>query len=152
MTQKPGVTVIAADTLPGSETETAVAVADQPEIHFPSGLVGYPASQRFFLDQGQGGVFELRGVDESDPDFLVVAPAPFFPDYAPVIDDETVERLGLLGQDDALVLLVVTLRDRPEDASANTLAPLVINSRTRAAAQVVLTGQPFSLRQPLLAS
>lgn len=146
--------MIAADTLPGSETETAVAVAvpDQPEIHFPSGLVGYPASQRFFLDQGQGGVFELRGVDESDPDFLVVAPAPFFPDYAPVIDDETVERLGLLGQDDALVLLVVTLRDRPEDASANTLAPLVINSRTRAAAQVVLTGQPFSLRQPLLAS
>lgn len=125
--------------------------ADQPEIHFPAGLVGYPGAQRFVLEQGDGGVFELRGVDEHDPDFLVVAPAPFFPDYAPVIDDETVERLGLHGQEDALVLLVVTLRDRPEDASANTLAPLVINARTRDAAQVVLTGQPFSLRQRLLA-
>ena len=52
----------------------------------------------------------------------------------------------------ALVLLVVTLRDNPGDASANTLAPLVINARTHDAAQVVLTGQPFSLRQPLLAS
>jgi len=85
-----------------------------------------------------------------DPDFLVVAPAPFFPDYAPVIDDETVRRLDLRGQQDALVLLVVTLREEPEDASANTLAPLIINARTRDAVQVILTGQPFSLRQPLL--
>lgn len=138
----------ATDTLPSPETN----VADQPEIHFPSGLVGFPAAQRFILEHGDGGVFELRGVDEDGPDFLVVAPAPFFPDYAPVIDDETVERLGLRGQEDALVLLVVTLRERPEDASANTLAPLVINARTRDAAQVVLTGQSFSLRQPLLAS
>jgi len=140
--------VIATDLLPSPGT----GIAEQPEIHFPSGLVGFPAAQRFVLEQGDGGVFELRGVDENDPDFVVVAPAPFLPDYAPVIDDETVELLGLRGQDDALVLLVVTLRDRPEDASANTLAPLVINARTRDAAQVVLTGQPFSLRQPLLAS
>jgi len=140
--------VIAADTLPGSKAGAAV----QHVIHFPSGLVGYPSAQRFLLEQGDGGVFELRGLGEHDPVFLVVAPAPFLPDYAPIIDDETVERLGLRGQEDALVLLVVTLRDRPEDTSANTLAPLVINARTRDAAQVVLTGQPFSLRQPLLAS
>ena len=123
---------------------------DKPQIHFPSGLVGYPGGQRFILDQGDGGVFELRGVNEDDPDFLVVAPAPFFPDYAPVIDDETVRRLDLRGQQDALVLLVVTLREEPEDASANTLAPLIINARTRDAVQVILTGQSFSLRQPLL--
>lgn len=140
--------MIASDTLPSPQS----GVTEQPEIRFASGLVGYPAAQRFVLEQGVGGVFELHGVDEKDPDFLVVAPAPFFPDYAPIIDDDTVERLGLRGQEDALVLLVVTLRDRPEDASANTLAPLVINARTRDAAQVVLTGQPFSLRQPLLAS
>lgn len=139
--------MIATERLPSADT----VGADQPQIHFPSGLVGYPSGQRFVLDQGDGGVFELRGVNEDDPHFLVVAPAPFFPDYAPVIDDETVRLLGLQGPEDALVLLVVTLRERPEDASANTLAPLVINARTREAAQVILTGQTFSLRQPLLA-
>jgi flagellar assembly factor FliW len=140
--------MIAPDTLPISESGDL----PQPEIHFPAGLVGFPTAQRFFLIQGDGGVFELLGTDEEDPDFVVIAPAPFFPDYAPIIDDETVRRLGLLGQEDALVLLVVTLREHPEDASANTLAPLVINARTLDAAQVVLTGQPFSLRQPLLTS
>jgi flagellar assembly factor FliW len=140
--------VIAPESMTGPETGATA----EPEIRFHSGLVGFPAAQRFVLEPWDGGVFELRGVDDEGPDFVVVAPAPFLPDYAPVIDDETVQRLGLLGQDDALVLLVVTLRDRPEDASANTLAPLVINARTRDAAQVVLTGQPFSLRQPLLVS
>jgi len=139
--------VIVTETLSGPVTEGA----DQPQIHFPSGLVGYPAAQRFVLDQGDGGVFELRGLDAGGPDFVVVAPAPFFPDYAPVIDDETAQRLRLHSQEDALVLLVVTLRERPEDASANTLAPLIINAKTRDAMQVVLTGQPFSLRQRLLA-
>jgi flagellar assembly factor FliW len=140
--------LIAPEALTGPEA----GVADEPEIRFHSGLVGFPAARRFVLEPWEGGVFELRGVDQDAPDFVVVAPAPFLPDYAPVIDDETTKRLGLQGQEDALVLLVVTLRDRPEDASANTLAPLVINARTRDAAQVVLTGQPFSLRQPLLIS
>ena len=124
--------------------------AEQPQIRFPSGLVGYPAAQQFVLDQGDGGVFELRGVNDDGPTFVVVSPLPFFPDYAPVIDDETVKKLGLRGQEDALVLLVVTLRERPEDTSANTLAPLIINALTKDAFQVVLTGQPFSLRQPLI--
>lgn len=139
--------MIATSTPPRTEADAL----DQPEIHFPAGLVGFPDSRRFVLEQGDGGVFELRGLGSEDPDFVVVAPAPFLPDYAPVIDDETVERLDL-HQEDALVLLVVTLGSRPEEASANTLAPLVINARTREAAQVVLTGQPFDLRHRLLAS
>ncbi len=140
--------MIDTDTPAHSETDAV----DQPEIHFASGLVGFPTARRFLLEQGEGGVFELHGVDREDPDFVVVAPAPFLHGYAPVIDDETVERLDLQAQEDALVLLVVTLGDQPEDATANTLAPLVVNARTREAAQVVLTDQSFSLRQRLLTS
>ena len=86
-----GETVIATSTPPRTEADAL----DQPEIHFPAGLVGFPDARRFLLEQGDGGVFELRGLGSEDPDFVVVAPAPFLPDYAPVIDDETVERLDL---------------------------------------------------------
>ena len=64
-------------------------------IHFPSGLVGYPSAQRFLLEQGAGGVFELRGLGEHDPVFLGVDPAPFLPAYAPIIPAETGARRGL---------------------------------------------------------
>lgn len=80
----------------------------------------------------------------------MVSPAPFFSDYAPVLDDVSVARLDLRDADEALVLLVVTLGARPEDATANLLAPIVVNQRTRHAAQVVLNGQDFSLRAPLM--
>ena len=83
----------ATDALPGPENRHD----DQPEIRFSSGLVGYPAAQRFVLEQCDGGVFELRGLDDG-PDFVVVAPAPFFPNYAPVIDDEWSSGWGCKGR------------------------------------------------------
>lgn len=131
-------------------TATDTATMELPHLYFESGLVGYPAAQRYRLLESSDGVFELQGMDGDEPDFIVVAPGPFFPDYAPVIDDAAAERLELSTAQDALVLLVVTLGERPEDASANLLAPLVLNVRTRHAAQVVLTGQDFPLRAPLL--
>jgi flagellar assembly factor FliW len=126
---------------------------DESHLFFQTGLVGFPEAQRFTLvESGGEGVFELQSVDEGAPDFVVVAPSAFFPDYSPVIDDATAERLDLRSADEALVLLVVTLRERPEDASANLLAPLVVNGRTRDAAQVVLNDQPYPLRAPLLSA
>lgn len=125
---------------------------DAPPLHFPAGLVGFPEAQRYALVESAEGVFELQSVEQDGPDFVVVAPGTFFPDYTPVIDDTTVERLDLRSEDEALVLVVVTLRERPEDASANLFAPLVVNSRTRDAEQVVLNGQPWPLRAPLLSA
>lgn len=135
-----------------TEIESAPAGTDAPPLHFEAGLVGFPDARRFVLVGGDGGAFELRSLDDATADFVVVAPAPFFPDYAPMIDDATAERLELTTADDALVLLVVTLGGRPQDATANLLAPLVVNRRTRQGAQVVLNSQPYPLRAPLLAA
>lgn len=79
----------------------------------------------------------------------------FFPDYEPEVDDLTVDRLDLETPDDALVLAVVTFGDKPEEATANLMAPIVINRYTREAAQIVLlpgTGDPeaYPLHAPLL--
>jgi flagellar assembly factor FliW len=119
-------------------------------LHFETGLPGFADAHRFVLDEVGGGAFELRCLDKEGCDFVVVPPAPYFPDYAPMLDDAYVERLDLRGADEALLLLVVTLGSRPEDATANLLAPIVINQRTRCAAQVVLAPQPYPLRAPLL--
>ena len=59
------------------------------------------------------------------------------------------ERLGLGVADDAIVLAVVTLRDRPEDATLNLLGPIVVNRHTHEAAQIVLPTTSYSVRAPL---
>ena len=126
--------------------------ADVDELRFADGLPGFPASHRFTLVRwgGDESSFSvLRSIDDEDLRFVVVPPGLFFPDYAPVLSDDDAARLGLDDADDAIVLVVVSLGARPEDATANLLGPIVINRHTLSAAQVVLTGQDLPTRQAL---
>jgi len=133
---------------------TAATALDIPELHFVAGLPGFDAVHRFNLVRwGDAGFFAvMKGIEDPAAEFVVVPPSLFFPHYAPEIDDAVAERLALESADDVLLLVVVTLGDRAEDATANLLAPIVVNRHTREAAQVVLTpgeGEDFPLRAPL---
>jgi flagellar assembly factor FliW len=127
-------------------TETYV-----PAIELIDALPGFPELRQFGLVRldESAMLFSLQSLEDPDVRFLVVPPAPFFPDYAPEVDDDTAERLGLTDAEDAVLLLIVTVGERPEDATANLLAPLVVNHTTLAAKQVVLADPGLPLRTPL---
>ena len=48
--------------------------------------------------------------------------------------------------------MIVTLGEKPEDATANLLGPVVINTRTREGLQVVLPEAGWTTKVPLLAA
>ena len=131
-------------------TETAASESALPELTMKGGLAGFPTAERYALVEVSEAapLFLLRSVDEPGLEFVVVPPNVFFPDYAPELDDASATRLGLVDPEDALLLVVLTVGDGPEDATANLLAPVVINQRTRTAGQVVLDGE-WPLRAPL---
>jgi flagellar assembly factor FliW len=129
---------------------TETDAVELPALELVGPLAGFPDHRRFALvalDEA-GLLYALRSLEDPDLRFLVAPPAPFFPDYAPELDDAWVERLALHGADDALVLVVVTTGALPADATANLLAPVVVNRRTLRAAQVVLD-QDLPLHAPL---
>ena len=131
------------------ETDTQT---DFVEIRFAAGLPGFPHVHLFQLKPwGPPGspYLLLRAVDDPDVGFVVVPPWVFYPDYEFDLDDATAERLGLVVADDAIVLAVVTLRDRPDEATLNLLGPIVVNRHTHEAAQVVLPTTSYSVRAPL---
>ena len=78
--------------------------------------------------------------------FVLVAPGVVFPDYTIEIDEQHVASLGLESADDALVMAIVRLGAPP---TANLLGPLVMNRRTRAAAQVVQYQSSYRAAEPL---
>ena len=132
------------------------ATLDQPlagtgELHFADGIPGFPLAQRFVLTRwgGDDSPFSLLESTDDDLRFVVVPPEVFFPDYAPVLVDEDVDRLGLERADDAILLVVVTLGERASDATANLLGPIVVNRHTLVAAQVVCGSQDLPARAPL---
>ena len=128
-------------------------VEDIPVIEMVAPMPGFPDHQHFALVQlDEAGVLcSLQSVDDPQLRFLVVPPAVFFPDYAPVIDDATVATQGIASAEDAMVLLVVNPGDGAVGATANLLAPVVVNRTTRRGGQVVLD-EDLPIRAPLLAA
>ena len=127
-------------------------VEEIPVIEMVEAMPGFPDCTRFALVRldEDGVLCALRSVDDPDLRFLVVPPQPFFPDYAPEIDDATVAALGVTRAEDVLVLLVVNPGDDAANATANLLAPVLVNTVTHQGGQVVLN-EDLPVRAPLLA-
>ncbi|MCZ7527678.1 MAG: flagellar assembly protein FliW [Acidimicrobiia bacterium] len=132
--------------------ELLAEAATRPEIVFGAGLPGFPGARRFVLEPwgAPDGPFWLMSCRE-DPDlaFVLVIPWVFFPDYDFELDPTTIARLGVQDPTDVLVYSVVTLGDRPEDATANLLGPIVVNRNTHEAVQAVLARSDYEARTPI---
>jgi flagellar assembly factor FliW len=144
------------------EGEFGTVPDDLPEIRFVSPLPGFPELTRFALVRlGDGPpsgapstnpsdeLFELRSLENPLVGFLVGPPATFFTDYEVDLDDASCDLLGLTDAGDALVLVVLTVGADLASSTANLLAPVVINGRTRDAAQVILSGTDWPVRAPI---
>lgn len=142
-----------------------------PELHFVRPLPGFPDLTRYALvrlgpegsgtdgSDGSDGpdgpdddsdaptvLFELRSLEQPQVRFLVGVPSAFFPDYEVEIDDASALDLDLTDAADALVLVVLTVGADAASTTANLLAPVVVNARTRSAAQVILSGSDWPVR------
>jgi flagellar assembly factor FliW len=127
---------------------------DIPVVTMVEPMLGFPQHNRFGLARldEAGAVCDLRSLDDPELRFVVVPPGLFFADYAPEISATTAEQLGARSTDDLLALVVVTLGEGLEGATANLLAPVLLNPHERLAAQVVLDDTNLPLRAPLVPS
>ncbi|MEJ2578825.1 MAG: flagellar assembly protein FliW [Kineosporiaceae bacterium] len=132
---------------------------DVPVLTFVRSLPGFPELDRFLLvrvgeDEDAGDadpevptvLYELRSVQQPEIRFLTAVPTVFFPDYTVELDDPACADLGLDDADDALVLVILTVGADPEPTTANLVAPVVVNARTRVAAQVILSASDWPVR------
>ncbi|ROP75334.1 flagellar assembly factor FliW [Frigoribacterium sp. PhB107] len=109
----------------------------------------------FVLDEVEGatGLFALRATDTSDTSsevrLYVLDAAVHLPDYSPVLTDEQTTGLDLHDAAEALLLVVAT--PAASGMTVNLLAPVVVNTRTGQAAQLILEGQDWPLRAELAA-
>jgi flagellar assembly factor FliW len=128
--------------------------AELPVIEMVQPLAGFPEHRRFALARldETGLVCRLRSLDDPDLSFVVAPPHAFFPSYAPEVDESVTSDLGVLDDSDLLALVILTLSETPAEATANLMAPVLVNHRTRQAGQYVLTDVDLPIRAPLSAA
>jgi len=117
-----------------------------PTISMAAPMPGFPAYKEFVLVRlnDDGLLFALTSIDNPELRFLVAPPEPFFPEYAPEIDESVLAALNTRDPDRLLLLTVITAGE--EETTANLLAPIVVDRDSMRAMQTVLTGSGYPVR------
>lgn len=119
---------------------------DLPVIDMAVPMPGFPAHREFVLVRlnDEGLLYAFTSVDDPSLRFLVAPPEPFFPDYAPEIENEVFAALNTKDPDRLLVMVVITAG--VNETTANLLAPIIVDRDSHRAMQVVLAGSNLPVR------
>ncbi|MFC4067288.1 flagellar assembly protein FliW [Actinoplanes subglobosus] len=109
-------------------------------------MPGFPSHREFVLVRlnEDGLLYAFTSIENPELRFLVAPPEPFFPDYAPEIENAVFAALNTKDPDRLLLLTVITAGER--ETTANLLAPIVVDRDSMRAMQVVLSGSGFPVR------
>jgi flagellar assembly factor FliW len=117
-------------------------------LQFPEGLIGFRDARRFVLLEPTrpGSPFRcLVSLDVPELSFVVCDPTALWPGYAA---DLPLPASG--AAEDQAALAIVTVPQNATEMTANLMAPLVLDSRTRTGRQMVLDSGRYSTRHHLL--
>ena len=117
-----------------------------PTIDMAVPMPGFPRHRQFVLVRlnDEGLLYAFTSIEDPELRFLVAPPEPFFPDYAPEIEDEVFAALNTKDPDRLLLLVVITAG--VNETTANLLAPIVVDRDSRRAMQVILSGTGMPVR------
>ena len=120
-----------------------IDIEEDKIITFPNGLVGFPDMKKFTIiydeeKPGKNGIIWFQSLDEPQFAMPVMEPNAVVPDYNPTVNDELLTHLGKLTEDNLYVLVSVTVPKDITKMSVNLKGPIVINTDTLLANQIVV--------------
>lgn len=126
-----------------------VQVEEDRLITFPRGLLGFSHAHKFCLlrPNDDACFFWLQSTEDPALAFVVTDPNLFVRDYAVPIRADQMEALRLASLDEAQVLVIVNKVQH--QLTANLQGPLVVNTSTRVAEQLVLADKRWTTRHEL---
>ncbi len=130
-----------------------ITIDDDKIIHFPSGIIGFPDLQDFALihdqEKGTDTIHWLQSLQEPAFAMPVMDPLIVYPDYNPEVEDELLNNIGEILPDELLVMVTVTVPKDIKKMSVNLKGPIVINSVTRLATQMIVEGEGYQVKFPI---
>ena len=131
-----------------------VDVPEESIVMFPLGLVGLPRHTRYvvFDVEHNAGYQWLQSLDDPTLAFVIVQADLIQPDFQAQVAEESLADLDVAPDESLAIKVIVSIpQGRPDQATANLRAPIVVNLRTRKAKQIILH-ESLPLRVPLAES
>jgi flagellar assembly factor FliW len=136
-----------------------VEYQDDAVFEFPTGLPGFEQERRFLAIEHAASkpIVFLQSLNRPELCFITLPVSAAQSDYALAIAPEDLKALGLadsrqpaIGSE--VICLAIVSVDEDRLPTANLLAPVVINMRTRRGLQAIQEGSSYSHQHPLVAA
>jgi len=130
-------------------------IEEKKILRFTEGLPGLESCREFAILQfaESGPVHWLQSVRDPEICLPIVSSFAIVKDYAFDISEEDVAHLGLESAEDVYIVSVVVIPENNiEQMTANMIAPIIINHRTGAAKQVIISNSEYSVRYPIFSA
>lgn len=122
-------------------------------ITFDQGMLGFEEYKRYTIlydiEKEKPTILWLQSLDEPGLAFPIINPSFVKKEYNPVVDDSVVETLGACEPEDMAVYLTVAIPLDVKEATFNMKAPILINSITRKACQVIASNPDYEVKAKL---
>ena len=120
-----------------------IEIDESKIITFEDGIIGFPDMKKFTLifdeeKEGRPSISWLQSMDEPEIAFPVMDPLFVCETYNPSVEDELLKSLGTIKEDNLYVLVTVTVPQDIKELAVNLKAPIVINTDTRKASQIIV--------------
>jgi flagellar assembly factor FliW len=128
-----------------------IDIAEEKILTFEKGLPGFDGCFRFTIISSEetDPFLWLQCIEEPDVALAVINPFRLFPDYAPIVNETDLERLGDPADEDVLALTVAVIPVKYELMTSNLAAPILINLKNNKAHQVIMENSSYQVRQPI---
>lgn len=120
-----------------------IEIDESKIITFEDGIIGFPDMKKFTLifdeeKEGRPSISWLQYMDEPEIAFPVMDPLFVCETYNPSVEEELLKNLGTIKEDNLYVLVTVTVPQNIKELAVNLKAPIVINTDTRKASQIIV--------------
>ena len=120
-------------------------------IVFDEGIPGLEEYHKYALLQVEESypIIWLQSAEDSAICLPVMDTFAVMQSYVFDVDEDDVKTLGLSGPEDMHVVSVLVIPDEIQNMTANLAAPIIINTVSGKAKQIVLAGSDYNVRVPV---
>lgn len=121
-------------------------------IHFENGLFGFGEYRTYLpvaVEEGSDAVLILQSTENEELSFTIMNPFLLEGDYDPQVGKEELASLGEAEESDYSWYVICTMRMPVGKSTVNLRCPIVVNTATRQAKQVILENGPYGFRHML---
>lgn len=128
-----------------------VDIEDDKILDFPMGIIGFEELRKFAIifdsdREERANISWLQSMEEPVMVMPVINPLDIREEYNPIVEDELVKAIGNPSDEDIMILVTMSIPSDLTKMTANLKAPIIINTATRQAMQVIVENEDYEIK------